>query len=253
MSSLPTGKFATQEITGPCTGKPEGERCRICILDSSDFFGSLNLEAKRALQEHLQFKDFAQRAVLYREGRPGEHLFILLEGEVKVYKSLANGRQQIHKLAVVPGDLIACEDMFLDKHSSTAEAIRPTHVCYLAKSRLQQVISKHPEIPDTLMRAMARNLNSYIRHVANLGQKNALERVASYLLFLHETHHERNLRSEVLRESLTRTELADMIGVTQRTLIRSLKKLESDGIISLIRDGFVIRDRKALDALSAGG
>lgn len=253
MSSLPTGKFATREIAGPCTRKPEDVRCRVCILDSSDFFGSLSLEAKRALQEHLLFKTYAQRALLYREGRPGEHLFILLEGEVKVYKSLPNGRQQIHKLAVVPGDLIACEDLFLDKHSSTAETIRPTQICFLPKARLRQVIGQYPEIPDTLMRAMARNLNAYIRHVANLGQKNALERVASYLLFLHETHHERNLRSEVLRESLTRTELADMIGVTQRTLIRSLKKLESDGIISLIRDGFVIHDQKVLEALSAGG
>lgn len=240
-------------MAGPCANKPEDERCRICILDSSDFFGSLSVDAKRALQGHLQFKHLKQKTVLYREGRPGERLFILLEGEIKVYKSLANGRQQIHKLAVVPGDLIACEDMFLDRHSSTAETIRPTQICYIPKARLQQVIGLHPEIPDTLMRSMARNLNAYIRHVANLGQKNALERVASYLLFLHETHHERNLRSEVLRESLTRAELADMIGVTQRTLIRSLKTLENNGIISLVRDGFVIRDRDALEVLSAGG
>jgi CRP/FNR family transcriptional regulator len=102
------------------------------------------------------------------------------------------------------------------------------------------------------MRSMARNLNSYIRHIANLGQKNALERVASYLLFLHETHHERNLRSEELRESLTRTELADMIGVTQRTLIRSLKTLESEQAIVLTREGFLILDKKILEYLSAG-
>ena len=55
-----------------------------------------------------------------------------------------------------------------------------------------------------------------------------------------------------MRESLTRTELADMIGVTQRTLIRSLKKLESDKVIALTRDGFVILDQKSLDYLSAG-
>jgi len=239
-------------VAGPCPGKPLDERCVSCVLDTSDYFSSLSLEVKRALQEFLQFRSFDRRALLYREGRPGENLFILLSGEVKVYKSLSNGRQQIHKLAVIPGDLIACEDLYLDRYSSTAEAISATSVCFLPKTQLQKIVSRHQEIPDALMRSMARNLNSYIRHIANLGQKNALERVASYLLFLHETHHERNLHSEELRESLTRTELADMIGVTQRTLIRSLKKLESDKVIALTRDGFVILDQKALDYLSAG-
>lgn len=245
--------FAEINIAGPCPHKPADDRCESCVLDSSDYFRALSLDVKRAMQQFLQFKFFERRTLLYREGRSGENLFILLSGEVKVYKSLPNGRQQIHKLAIIPGDLIACEDLFLDRHSSTAEAISPTSVCYMPKSQLQALIGRHQIIPDTLMRFMARDLNSYIRHIANLGQKDALERVASYLLFLHETHHQRKLRSETLRESLTRTELADMIGVTQRTLIRSLKKLEAEHVITLIKDGFAIRDRKALEYLSAGG
>src|SRR5574340_85577 len=244
--------FSESNIAGPCPHKPAAARCMKCILDSSDYFSALSLEVKRALQQFLLFKSYDCRTLLYREGGPGANLFILLSGEVKIYKSLPGGRQQIHKLANVPGDLIACEDLFLDKHSSTAEAISPTSVCFLPKIQLQKIISRHPVIPDTLMRFMARDLNSYIRHIANLGQKNALERAASYLLFLHETHHERKLRSETLRESLTRTELADMIGVTQRTLIRSLKSLETERVIALIKDGFLILNQKALENLSAG-
>lgn len=244
---------ADSNYAGPCPNKPVSDRCKACILDSSDYFSALSVEVKRALQAFLQFKSFDRRALLYREGRSGENLYILMSGEVKIYKSLSNGRQQIHKLAVIPGDLIACEDLYLDKYSSSAEAISPTTVCYLPKAHLQTIISRYQDIPDALMRSMARNLNSYIRNIANLGQKNALERVASYLLFLYETHHERNLRSEELRESLTRTELADMIGVTQRTLIRSLKALERDKVVSLVKDGFRILDQKALQHLSAGG
>lgn len=238
-------------IAGPCPHKPVDERCVTCILDSSDYFSALDLEVKRALQVFLEFRAYDRRARLFTEGHAGENLFILLSGEVKVYKSLPGGRQQIHKLANIPGDVIACEDLFLDRHSSTAEAISPTTVCFLQKSQLQEVIRSHQVISDTLLRFMARDLNAYIRHIANLGQKNALERVASYLLFLYETHHKRKLRSEMLRESLTRTELADMIGVTQRTLIRSLKKLEADKVIDLVKDGFLIHDRTALETLSA--
>ena len=102
------------------------------------------------------------------------------------------------------------------------------------------------------MQAMSRNLNSYIRNIANLGQKNALERLASYLVYLHDTHSERHLNNSHLQDSLSRIELADMLGVTQRTLIRSIKQLEAEGHIRINRDGFVILDLHALNTISAG-
>lgn len=239
-------------IAGPCPHKPIEQRCFACILDTSDYFGELSIAAKRALQLGLQHKVYERRTRLYNEDEVSEYLFILISGEVKIYKSLPNGRQQIHKLAQIPGDLIACEDLFLETYNSTAEALSEAHVCYIRKAVLQQIMEQHREIVDTLMRSMARNLNAYIRHIANLGQKSAVEKIASYLVFLHQTHQERNLRSEVLIESLTRSELADMIGVTQRTLIRSLKELEAKNIISLAREGFIILDFNALNHLSAG-
>ena len=41
-----------------------------------------------------------------------------------------------------------------------------------------------------------------------------------------------------------------MLGITQRTLIRSLKRLERDSVIDLTREGFVIRQPAALARLS---
>lgn len=239
-------------VVGLCRQKPAQHRCHSCILDISDYFAHLPVVAKSALQQRLQWVTFERRQYLYREKQAMDHLYILISGEVKVYKSLADGRQQIHKLTTIPGDLIACEDVFLDTHSSTAETIVPTVVGRLTAVDMTRLMKEHRPIADTLMRSMARNLNSYIKHIANLGQKKALERVASYLVFLSETHGERNLRSEVLTQSLTRTELADVLGITQRTLIRSLKQLESDGIVSLARGGFIILDPAALVRVGGG-
>jgi CRP/FNR family transcriptional regulator len=238
-------------VAGPCD-KPQGLRCSVCILDVSGYFRSLSIAAKRALQGAMQLVSYERHRWLYAEGDPSNCLYVLLSGEVKLYKSLSNGRQHIHKLVLIPGDLIACEDLFLDRHSSSAETLSDVVVCGIQKNRLQRIVTEHPEISDTLMRTMTRNLNAYIRHVANLGQKNALERLASYLLFLHETHEERHLRSELLMTSLTRGELADILGVTQRTLIRGLKKLQANKIISLARGGFVILDHPALVRLGEG-
>lgn len=239
-------------MVGSCPDRPAKVHCSACILDTSGYFRDLSVAAKHAMQGAMQVAFYERHRLLYAEGDPSDHLYVLLRGEVKLYKSLSDGRQQIHKLVLIPGDLIACEDLFLDRHSSSAEALGSVAVCGIRKNRLRHIVTEHPEISDTLMRTMTRNLNAYVRHIANLGQKNALERLASYLLFLHETHEERHLRSELLTQSLTRGELADMLGVTQRTLIRGLKRLRANKIVSLARGGFVILDRPALVRLSEG-
>lgn len=227
---------------GPCRHKPPEERCLTCFLDSSEYFHGLPVETKLALQKGLRRREYGRREKLYFEGERSQYIYILVSGEVKVYKSLSNGRQQIHKISSIPGDLIGCEDMFLETASSTAEAIDTTRVCCLKTGFLLKTMSGNGELCNILMRAMSRNLNAYIRHIANLGGKNALARVASYLYFLHETHQERGLLLDMLPASLTRAELADMLSITQRTLIRSLKSLEAEGIISIEREGFVIAD-----------
>lgn len=248
---MPSSELFFDKSASACRG-PKEKRCLTCILDSSDYFLGLSRESKQALQGILQLRHIERRTQIYREQDPSDFLYILVNGEVKVYKSLPNGRQQIHKLAQIPGDLIACEDLFLDTYNSSAESLTPISVCAARKQDLFQLINEHREVSDALMRSMARNLNAYIKHIANLGQKTALERVASYLVYLKQTHQERNLRSSELSESLTRTELADMIGVTQRTLIRSLRQLEAKNTVSLTKAGFIILDEESLEFLSAG-
>ena len=130
--------------------KPANMRCVTCIMDTSSFFSNLSIDAKRGLQAHLQLKSISKNELLYKEGDACKHLFILVAGEVKVYKSLINGKHQIHKLAQIPGDIIACEDMFMNAHGSSAQALTDVTVCYLKRSELQQCATANREITDTL-------------------------------------------------------------------------------------------------------
>jgi len=238
-------------IAGPCSDKPAEIRCATCIMDSSYYLASLSIEAKRDLQPILSLGRFDKKETLYKEGDAYRHLYILISGEVKVYKTLPNGRQQIHKLVRIPGDLIACEDLYLEAHGSSAEALNNVTVCYLKRNDLHNSIERYKEISDTLMQAMSRDLNSYIGHIANLGQKNALQRLASYLVYLNDTHQKQHLKNCHLKDLLSRVELAEMLGVTQRTLIRGIKQLESDGRIDIDRQGFSILDLPALEKISS--
>ena len=244
-------QIAENNIAGPCRDKPAEIRCASCIMDTSFYFANLSLEAKLDLQPSLSLGRFDKKEALYKEGDTRRHLYILLSGEVKVYKTLPNGKQQIHKLVQIPGDLVACEDLYLKTHGSSAEALNDVTVCHLKCKDLHNSTERYKEISNTLLQAMSRDLNSYIRHIANLGQKNALQRLASYLVYLNDTHQERHLKNCHLEDLLSRIELADMLGVTQRTLIRSIKQLESDGRININRQGFSILDLPALEKISS--
>lgn len=248
----PRANTTTDNLAGPCRHKPVTSRCLSCILDDSSYFASLPMHAKLALQQGMHLKKYPRLSVLYQEGGHDNYLYILISGEVKVYKSTADGRQQIHKIASIPGDLIACEDLYLSASSSTSEAISETTVCMMRRDFLREASTKFPEISDAMMQAMARNLNAYIRHIANLGSKNAESKVASYLVFQHETHKRREDHLNFLADSLTRVEMAEMLGMTQRTLIRSLKNLTRRSVISIAKEGFIVNDMAALTRLAEG-
>ena len=163
-----------------------------------------------------------------------------------------NGKQQIYKLVQIPGDLIASEDLYMETHGSSAVALSGVTVCHLNCDDLNRSITRYQEISVTLMRAMSRDLNAYIRHIANLGQKNALQRLASYLVYLSDTYKSRHLENGQLINLLSRIELADLLGITQRTLIRSINQLETEGCIENNREGFLILDLSTLLQISLG-
>lgn len=252
MDYLHSGTALKHNIIGPCQHRPEIDRCTTCIFDSSDFFAGLNIEPKEVVQQALELHRFRKHDLLYTEGAPSTNIYLLVSGEIKIYKTLPNGRQQILKLAMIPGDLLGCEDLFLERHNSSAEVIENAKIGCINKTFLRQTMLHHMQVYDVMMQAMARDLNAYIRHITNLGQKNAQEKVASYLLYLHHTHVARNQCTWKITESLTRADLADMLGITQRTLIRSLKSLENKSIISLSGRTFTILDLPALSHISMG-
>ena len=77
-------------------------------------------------------------------------------------------------------------------------------------------------------------------------------RLRPTFVFQHETHKRREDHLNFLADSLTRVEMAEMLGMTQSTLIRSLKNLTKRSIISIAKEGFIVNDMAALTRLAEG-
>ncbi len=99
-------------------------------------------------------------------------------------------------------------------------------VCGLARTQLTELLSKHPEISLNFIRLLNRELNRARNQVRDLGVKDARERVASLLLSLAPSKD-----AKTFSLALTRTEIAEMVGVAPETLIRILSEFKKKKLI----------------------
>jgi len=102
-------------------------------------FSSLSLEVKRALQEFLQFNP-SIAVPCFIGGRPARTCHLAV-GRSQVYKSLSNGRQQIHKLRY-PRQPNRLQDLYSGQVAAPPRPSGATRVCFLAEDAMQKIVSR---------------------------------------------------------------------------------------------------------------
>lgn len=137
-----------------------------------------------ALIKELQLIEYRRGATIYREGQPGDRLYIVVTGKVKIGRSSADGREKL--LAVMgPSDMFGALSMF-DPGPRTARATAITAVCLAAMDReaLRTWIRGRPAIAEQLLRVLARRLRRTNDHLTDLIFTDVPGRVAKELLTL---------------------------------------------------------------------
>jgi CRP/FNR family transcriptional regulator len=166
------------------------------------------------------------------EGEPAGHFYDLNHGDVRVYKSMADGRRQItgfmgvgHFLGVSAGG----------KYAFTAEAMNEVRLCRFDRAAMKSVFDRFPALERRLLDVATHELVIAQEQMLLLGRKSALERVASFLL----AWSERAEFTATVHLPMSRMDLADYLGLTIETVSRSLSQLKRDSLISFSDAHFV--------------
>jgi CRP/FNR family nitrogen fixation transcriptional regulator len=125
-----------------------------------------------------EFK-YHRGAEVFGEGEPAEYVYQIVEGAVRSYKLLSDGRRQIGAFHLA-GDMFGLENG--DAHRFTAEAIVDTDVRLVKRASLAHVAENDATIARDLLNMTASNLRHAEDHMLLLGRKTSLERVAAFLL-----------------------------------------------------------------------
>ena len=187
---------------------------------------------------------FDRNMEIYAEGEPARNVYKVISGVVRISKLLPDGRRQISAFHT-PGDMFGFEAD--DLHHASAEAVIPVKViAYKWQSLLAAGCHSASLVRDLLNLTMI-GLRHTQEHLLLLGRKNALERVAAFLLDMAK----RTKADSVVELAMARHDIADYLGLTLETVSRMLAELKERGAIRLESARRVhLLDKEQLAAMS---
>jgi CRP/FNR family transcriptional regulator, cyclic AMP receptor protein len=180
------------------------------------------------------------------EGEPGEAVFIIQQGRVKISKSTADGREQIlHMLK--DGDIFA-EVVLFDRgpYPATAEVVEDSTVCLLRSDDMEKILQNHPLLAVKLLRLMSKRLRQAQLLIRDLALQDAYGRLAGLLLRFARREGKNTKEGINLDLELTRQEIASMIGTSRETVARILSRFQKEGIVTLDKQRITILDEQRL-------
>ncbi len=182
------------------------------------------------------------------EGDRADHFFNITDGTARLYKSLPDGRRQITGFA---GRGYFLGLAVSGKFAFTAEAIEPVQFCRFSRQRMRVLLDDFPAFESRLLEAALNELVSAQAQMLLLGRKTARERVASFLLARSEDHSPCAGPLRTVRLPMTRTDIADYLGLTIETVSRTMTRLKNSRLISIPNPSeIVINDRRGLERLT---
>ena len=169
---------------------------------------------------------FARNAEIYAEGETAGYVYKVISGVVRVSKLLPDGRRQISAFHM-PGEMFGFEADEL--HHASAEAVVPVKVVAYKWEGVLGTEKQSASFVRELLSLTVLGLRHTQDHLLLLGRKNALERLAEFLLEMSA----RMGGSAVLELAMPRHDIADYLGLTLETVSRMFAELKEMGQIKL--------------------
>lgn len=211
----------------------------IRALKAQPYFKALADEDIARLARTAIEHDFEKDKIVFLEGEPCEGLYIVRAGSVKIYKLSPEGREQILSY-IKPGDSFN-EVAVFDGGPNPANVVaaEATTLWIVPRPAIVDLIEKHPAVA----LAVIQNLGARLRHLVGLVEDLSLRQVNARLAkLLLET-------ATSGEHALTQQEMAARLGTVREMIGRSLRQLETRGLIKTERGRIVILDREELERL----
>jgi CRP-like cAMP-binding protein len=212
------------------------------FLKRIPYFSGLGLADLESIKK-LVFERSAERAeMVVLEGEPAANLFFVASGAVRVFKTSAEGKEQI--LSIVRPEESFNDVPIFDggPNPASARTMGPVLLYGIKRNDMEVILGNHPQIALNVAKVLAKRVRQLVSLVEDLSFRHVISRVAKILLeqTKGETGH---------GPRLTQQEMAAMAGTAREVVGRSLKELEEQGTIRLDHHRIIVADKEALQKI----
>ena len=219
------------------------------VISTIPLFDGLPQDQLEALAGIVRSRRFNKGEIIFSEGDEADGFYVVVEGVVKIFKLSVEGKEQILHI-FEPGEPFGEVPVFAGEHfPAHAEAIAESRVLFFPRDAFVDLIKQIPSLALNMLATLSMRLRQFTVKIEDLSLKEVPGRLAAYLLYLSD---EKGGAGSV-NLSISKQQLASLLGTIPETLSRILARMTKDGFIEMDGRHIVIRDRARLEELSETG
>ena len=218
------------------------------LLAEVELFGELDDGARLAMAGRAGRRVVEKGQVIFWQDEPGESMFVLLEGAVKLVVSSKDGELVELARLVAPASFGELAVLDGGPRSATVEAVERSLLLVVMRAELLRLLRSDEKVAEALLRLLGAMVRRTTRQVTELAFLSLQGRVAAKLLELADSAGQGPARTR----RLTQVELATMVGGARQSVNQAMKSLEARGYIRAAGRAVEILDPQSLRRLAGG-
>lgn len=228
--------------------KPLDNDCRTCMYRWANFKNLTDDELKE-ICDHRYHADFKPGEIIFKKGSPTSSAIFLISGMAKVFLEGLDGKNIIISIAK-PGQMISGPGTYGDmRNHFTLTALTSVKACFIDMHVIKHLVHVNSVFAEGMLIDISNKALGMYFKLIGLTQKKMPGRLADALLYLSNSIFE----SDEFDLVLNRQELGEFTNMAKESVIRILKDLEDDGVISSNCSRVKILDKTKLQMISENG
>ena len=222
----------------------------LTLMHDVALFHGIPTEQLRYLADRTTYRMLKAGNMVVGETDFVRAFYIVVSGQLKLYKSSQEGKEQTLYL-LGPGEPFGmCTAFATDSFPANAMALEESAVLIIPGPVMETVATKEPTLLLNVIQVLSNRLKESMALIESLALKEIPQRMASFLL--HSLGKEGRDGKSHVQLSITHRELAKILGSTPEALSRALKKMANDGLLTVDGRTIGVLDRNGLEALAEG-
>lgn len=205
----------------------------------------------KKISQHKKIKTFKKKEIIFSEGNVPSYFYFLSKGKVKTFKQHEYGKELIttlYKEGDFFGHIALLEE---NNYVVTAEALEESEIVLIPKEDFFELIHNNITVMQKFIKILSDNIIEKEEQLVNLAYSSVRKRVANALMTLYKRYNTANNKDSGFNISISREDLANIVGTATESLIRTLSDFKTEKLIDIKGSNITILNIDALSKLKA--